>query len=68
MDHASVRDVRGPADSDKNIEWVKAFRRDIAAYASGGIYLNYIGHEGEDRVRAAYGEEKYRRLAAVKGE
>jgi FAD/FMN-containing dehydrogenase len=57
-----------PADSATNIEWVKAFRRDIAPYASGGIYLNYIGVEGEDRVRAAYGEEKLRRLAAIKGE
>jgi FAD/FMN-containing dehydrogenase len=57
-----------PLDSDKNIEWAKAFRRDIAKYASGGIYLNFIGNEGEDRIRAAYGEEKYRRLATIKGE
>ena len=57
-----------PADTDKNIEWARSFRRDIAHYANGGVYLNFIGDEGEDRVRAAYGEEKYRRLAAIKGE
>jgi FAD/FMN-containing dehydrogenase len=57
-----------PADSDRNIEWARSFRRDIARYANGGVYLNFIGNEGQDRVRAAFGEEKYRRLAAVKGE
>jgi FAD/FMN-containing dehydrogenase len=56
------------ADNDANIEWARSFRRDIARYASGGIYLNFIGDEGEDRVRAAYGDAKYKRLAAIKGE
>ena len=56
------------ADSAKNIEWARSFRRDIARYASGGVYLNFIGDEGQDRVRAAFGEEKYNRLAAIKGE
>jgi FAD/FMN-containing dehydrogenase len=57
-----------PADTDANIEWARAFRRDIAHYATGGIYLNFIGDEGEDRIRAAFGSEKYGRLAAIKGE
>jgi FAD/FMN-containing dehydrogenase len=56
-----------PADTEKNIEWARSFRRDIARYATGGVYLNFIGDEGEDRVRAAYGEDKYQRLAAIKG-
>ena len=46
----------------------QAFRRDIAHYASGGVYLNFIGDEGDDRVRAAFGDEKYPRLAGIKGE
>jgi FAD/FMN-containing dehydrogenase len=57
------------ADDDvANIEWARAFRRDIAQHATGGVYLNFIGNEGEDRVRAAFGDEKYARLAAIKGE
>ena len=56
------------ADTDKNIDWARSFRRDIAHYASGGVYLNFIGDEGEDRVRAAFGEDKYQRLATIKGE
>jgi FAD/FMN-containing dehydrogenase len=57
-----------PADTEANIAWARAFRRDIAHYATGGIYLNFIGDEGEDRVRAAFGDEKYGRLAAIKAE
>ena len=34
-------------------------------FASGGVYLNFIGDEGGDRVRAAFGNS-YERLAAVK--
>jgi FAD/FMN-containing dehydrogenase len=56
------------ADSERNIEWARAFRRDIARFANGGVYLNFIGDEGEERVRAAFGEDKYRRLAALKAE
>jgi FAD/FMN-containing dehydrogenase len=56
------------ADADRNMEWARAYRRDIAHYANGGVYLNFIGDEGEDRVRAAYGDAKYRRLSAIKGE
>lgn len=57
-----------PADDAANIEWARGFRRDIAQYASGGVYLNFVGDEGEDRVRAAFGDDKYRRLATIKAE
>jgi FAD/FMN-containing dehydrogenase len=55
-------------DDDANIEWARAFRRDIAHHATGGVYLNFIGSEGQDRVRAAYGDATYARLAAIKAE
>ena len=42
--------------------------RDIAAFTNGGLYLNFIGDEGQDRIRAAYGEDKYRRLSEIKAE
>jgi len=54
------------ANDDAVIGWARDFRDDIARFASGGVYLNFIGDEGQDRVRAAFGEEKYRRLAAIK--
>lgn len=46
--------------------WVKRFRQDIAPYTTGGVWLNFIGHEGQDRIVEAYGEENYRRLSRVK--
>jgi FAD/FMN-containing dehydrogenase len=58
----------GPADSDANIAWARGFRRDIARYSNGGVYLNFIGEEGQGRIRAAFGAANYDRLVAVKGE
>ncbi len=55
-------------DAEPNIEWAKGFRRDIAHYTNGGTYLNFIGREGEARIRAAYGDRKYARLQAMKAE
>jgi FAD/FMN-containing dehydrogenase len=57
-----------PATDAEAIEWARAFRRDIAHHATGGTYLNFIGDEGQDRVKAAYGEAKYARLQAIKAE
>lgn len=48
--------------------WVKEFRQNIAPYATGGVWLNFVGDEGQARVRAAFGEENYARLAQVKRE
>ena len=50
------------ADDDQVIGWARAFRDDVTRFSSGGTYLNFIGDEGQDRVRAAFGEEKYARL------
>jgi len=55
-----------PTDTDVNVAWARNFRRDVARFANGGVYLNFIGEEGQERIRAAYGPEKYARLAAIK--
>ena len=34
-------------------------------FGTNGVYVNNLGDEGEDRVRAAYGAN-YQRLAALK--
>jgi hypothetical protein len=31
-----------------------------------GVYVNFLDREGNDRVRAAYGEAKYHRLVTLK--
>lgn len=55
-----------PLEDHANIEWVRKFRRDIAPWASGGVWLNFIGHEGPGRIRKAFGDAKYQRLSEVK--
>lgn len=55
-----------PEQTAASIEWARGFRRDVAEFATGGVYLNFIGHEGQDRVRAAFGERNYARLARIK--
>ena len=55
-----------PSTDVENIEWVRRFRSDVAPYANGGVYLNFIGTEGQDRIRDAFGEEKLARLVQVK--
>ena len=37
-------------------------------HSNGSPYVNFLGDEGEGRVRAAFGAEKYARLATIKRE
>jgi FAD/FMN-containing dehydrogenase len=55
-----------PAGDAANIEWARGFRDDLAAFSTGAVYLNFVGDEGEARVRAGYGPGSYERLAWVK--
>jgi hypothetical protein len=54
-----------PGDSEKNIEWTRALFEAMQPFLERGVYVNDLGDEGEDRVRAAYGAN-YDRLAALK--
>ena len=57
-----------PEDDEQAIAWARGICADVRPWATGDVYLNFVGDEGEDRVRAGYGEENYARLAAVKAE
>lgn len=57
-----------PADDADNIAWVREYRKANAPFTTGGVYLNFIGDEGEARIKAAFGEDRYERLAQVKSE
>lgn len=49
--------------------WVREVCAALRPHASDeGTYLNFLSDADDDRVRASYGEEKYRRLAALKAE
>jgi FAD/FMN-containing dehydrogenase len=55
-----------PRESEKHIAWTRDFEAAMRPFSTGGVYVNFLGEEGEDRVRAAYGPAKYARLAALK--
>jgi FAD/FMN-containing dehydrogenase len=46
--------------------WVREWFDALSPHSTGGVYVNFMGEEGSDRVRAAYGDTKYRRLAQLK--
>lgn len=55
-----------PAVRDRLIGWAREFWDDLQPFSAGGVYVNFLGEEGEDRVRAAYGDETFDRLARLK--
>lgn len=56
-----------PKDSEKQIQWTRDLWTAIRPFSSGGVYVNFLSDDdGEDRVRAAYGVEKFDRLVQLK--
>ena len=53
------------AENDRHIAWTRGFSAAMDPFKTGGVYLNYLGEEGDERVKDAYGET-YDRLAALK--
>ena len=54
-----------PADTDVNVAWAREVWERARPLSSSGVYVNYLGTEGEQRVRAAYGVN-HARLREVK--
>ena len=52
-------------DSDPHVQWARDFSTAVQPFASG-VYVNFMGDEGDERARAAYGSAKYERLVALK--
>jgi FAD/FMN-containing dehydrogenase len=54
-----------PQDDAENIAWAREHFARLEPLARGA-YVNFLGEEGDARVRAAYGERTYQRLASLK--
>lgn len=54
-----------PANNERMIAWARNYWTALHPYSAGGGYINMIMDEGQDLVRAAYGEN-YDRLAQIK--
>ena len=56
---------KDPRENQAHIDWARDSLASLGRFATGA-YVNFMGDEGEDRVKAAYGEEKFRRLTSLK--
>ena len=54
-----------PADTAKNVRWARGLFEAMQPYLGEGVYVNDLGDEGDDRIRAAYGPN-YDRLVELK--
>lgn len=52
-------------DFDEQREWVRGLSAALEPYQTS-VYVNFLMDEGEERIRDAYGAEKYERLRALK--
>ena len=55
-----------PATAEEHIAWTRAFWEAARPFASDAVYVNNLGAEGEERVRAAYSDQRYDRLVELK--
>jgi FAD/FMN-containing dehydrogenase len=55
-----------PAAAAACVEWARGFWEAVRPHSTGRVYMNFLGDEGEARVRAAYGPTKFERLRALK--
>jgi FAD/FMN-containing dehydrogenase len=49
-----------------NIAFTKELGAALKPWTTGAVYLNFIGDEGEERIRSGFGPEKFARLQALK--
>ncbi|MFX1512176.1 MAG: FAD-binding oxidoreductase [Promethearchaeota archaeon] len=56
-----------PSESEKHIQWTRAFWEALQPFSIGGAYVNFQSQdEGEDRVKTTYGTTKLERLSVLK--
>jgi hypothetical protein len=56
---------RSASDDERCIRWTREFHDGTRPFAKG-VYVNFLGQEGEDRVKDAYTPEVWQRLVEVK--
>ena len=65
FDFAILTVWQDPAQTDENVAWARDFF-DAMQPHSTGVYVNNLGTEGADRVKAAYAPATYDRLVGLK--
>jgi FAD/FMN-containing dehydrogenase len=53
-------------EGERHVAWAREFFSAMQSHAGERVYVNFLGDEGADRVRQAYGARQYERLAGLK--
>jgi FAD/FMN-containing dehydrogenase len=53
-------------EGDRHVAWARDFFSAMQPHAGRRVYVNFLGDEGADRVRQAYGARQYERLVELK--
>jgi FAD/FMN-containing dehydrogenase len=53
-------------DAERHIAWAREYFDALQPHAGGRVYVNFLGEEGGNRVRQAYGARNYERLVELK--
>jgi Berberine and berberine like len=54
-----------PLQSERHVDWTRRVWEALLPGSTGGSYVNHLGDEGQERIRAAYGA-KWDRLVELK--
>ena len=54
-----------PSNREKITTWTKQYWEALHPYSAGGTYVNFMMDEGEERIKATYGDN-YARLVTIK--
>ncbi len=64
-DFAIISQLSDPSADERNVSWTRDFFEAMQPHVKNGVYVNNLGEEGDERVRAAYGPN-YDRLVGLK--
>jgi len=65
MSIVAAWDGEEAGETNQHIGWTRDFWTAMEPFTSSGVYVNFLGEEGDGRVRAAYGIN-YERLVSLK--
>jgi len=63
--HILAAVYENPADTEKNVQWVREYWEALHPYSAGGAYVNFMMDEGDERIAASY-RDNYDKLVDVK--
>jgi hypothetical protein len=64
--NAVINAVWTEGGPERHVAWSRDFFSGMQPHAGGRVHVNFLGDEGAERVRQAYGDPQYERLVELK--